>query len=401
MTKPPDTTLTKGLPVKTTLLLAASLTVMSNAIIAPALPSISAAYPEASDVAIQLIVTLPALAIAGLAPVSGFLIDRFGRIRLLTLCTAAFAVAGSAGLYLDGVPALLASRFALGLAVAGLMTTSTTLVGDYFQGDQRQSFMGLQSAFMAFGGLVFVTAGGALAGLGWRYPFAIYGVALILLPMVLLILSEPQRGGIGLPSDPDAPPTYRRLTPRCLLTIGFVYLIGLLGMAVFYLVPVQVPYLIQEQHGGSELAGGLAIGVTTLTSGLTALRYRSIHRRLGNWGVLALTYGTIAAGYLGVAVAPNTPLVFASLALAGIGCGLIMPQANLWLLAVAPERLRGRLVGGLTSAIFVGQFLSPVLVQPLVTLTDRPTAFTLTAAFTGTLALAFLTVKIISSRQTD
>ncbi|MEM6458522.1 MAG: MFS transporter [Planctomycetota bacterium] len=369
--------------VKLTLLFAASLTVLSNAVIAPALPSIARAYPGASGVAIKLLVTLPALAIALLAPVSGVMADTLGRKRLLLGSVAVFVVAGGAGLVLDGVPALLVSRFALGLGVAGVMTASTTLVGDYFRGPQREAFMGLQSACMAFGGLIFVSAGGALAGLGWRYPFAVYLAALPLLFVAAVVLREPDRDTAD--SKASATEDEAKTSPA---TVALIFALGLVGMAMFYLVPVQVPFLVVDDFGGRELTGGLAIGACTLASGLIGLRYRVLAARLGPWGVAAATYALIALGYAAVWRSPSLPWLLAALAFAGLGTGLILPNVNVWLLAVAPERLRGRLVGGLTAAIFLGQFLSPVFTQPVIDRTDRITSFGIVAAVALLIAAA-------------
>ncbi len=38
----------------------------------------------------------------------------------------------------------------------------------------------------------------------------------------------------------------------------------------------------------------------------------------------------------------------------------------MWLAAIVPATVRGRAIGGLTTAIFLGQFLSPVVAQPAV-----------------------------------
>ena len=41
------------------------------------------------------------------------------------------------------------------------------------------------------------------------------------------------------------------------------------------------------------------------------------------------------------------------------------PNLNLWVVAVTPEAFRGRVVGALGAAIFLGQFFSPVITEPL------------------------------------
>ena len=68
-----------------------------------------------------------------------------------------YAVAGTSGFWLNDIHLILIGRFFLGLGVAGIMTSATTLIGDYFTGESRNKFMSLQSAFIALGGLLFIT----------------------------------------------------------------------------------------------------------------------------------------------------------------------------------------------------------------------------------------------------
>ena len=68
-----------------TLLAVSTLTVMSGAVIAPALPAMEAYFAEVAHAALltRLVLTLPGLAIALSAPVAGWVPDRWGRKRLL------------------------------------------------------------------------------------------------------------------------------------------------------------------------------------------------------------------------------------------------------------------------------------------------------------------------------
>ena len=72
------------------------------------------------------------------------------------------------------------------------------------------------------------------------------------------------------------------------------------------------------------------------------------------------------------------------LVIAGIGGGIAMPNYGAWLLARTTPAARGRAMGGLVAAIFMGQFLSPLLAQPVILAAGLPMLF-VTA---GILALA-------------
>jgi MFS family permease len=145
----------------------------------PALPQIEAFFRDAPNAAfwVKLMLTIPALFTAIAAPFVGIIIDRFGRKPLLVAATLLYGAAGGSGLVLSTLPLLLVGRALLGLSVAAIMTTATTLIADYYRGSKREQVMGLQAAFVSYGGVAFLILGGVLADLGWRFPFAIYLMA--------------------------------------------------------------------------------------------------------------------------------------------------------------------------------------------------------------------------------
>jgi MFS family permease len=196
----PNASLTKA-----TLLLVSTLTVMSGATIVPSLPAMQvqfSALPEV-DLWVRLVLTIPALLIVVGSPVAGMIVDRLGRKPLLIDALLLYGLAGSSGFVLNSLFAILIGRALLGLAVAGIMVSATTLIADYYSGAYRATFMGLQAAFMGLGGVLFLSVGGVLADLNWRFPFLIYLLAWLLLPMAITALYEPPRRSV---SSSPAPP---------------------------------------------------------------------------------------------------------------------------------------------------------------------------------------------------
>ena len=107
-------------------LASATLTIMAAAIIAPSLPAMGEVYGE--GVLVRLALTITSLAIALSAPVVGMVADRVGRTPLLTASLVTYAVAGTAGYFVDSLPVLLGTRTLLGLAVGGVMTSVSALI---------------------------------------------------------------------------------------------------------------------------------------------------------------------------------------------------------------------------------------------------------------------------------
>jgi MFS family permease len=349
------------LPVKITLLLIGTLTVMSGATIAPSLPAMQEYFKAVpnSEYLVRLALTLPALFIALGAPIVGVAIDKFGRKPILLFSLALYGLAGSSGFVLSSLESMLVGRAFLGISVAGIMTIATTLVGDYYSGPSRAQFLGLQSAFMGLGGVLFLSLGGFVADLNWRFPFLIYLMALLLLPCAFLFLPEPLRSSAQSESNDVAVPQFP------LQPVAITYGIALVSQIVFYLIPVQLPFYLQQIANASASQSGLAIALTTLCSAISSLNYRKIKAKLDFTAIYGISFVNIALGYGLIAWAVNYPIVLLGLAITGVGLGLLMPNMNFYLTSIAPDNLRGRVLSGITTAFFLGQFLSPLLSQPL------------------------------------
>lgn len=371
--------------VKATLLAASTLTVMAGATIAPSLPTMQAYFSEIPNAEfwVRLVLTMPALFIVIGAPIAGQVVDWIGRKPLLTGAAILYGIAGGSGFVLNSLLAILIGRSLLGLAVAGVMVSATTLIADYYQSDDRAEFMGLQAAFMGLGGVLFLSLGGVIADISWRLPFLIYLFAWLLLPAILLVLFEPSR----FQATSGADPAVSDRLPLQLL--AFVYGAALLMQIAFYLIPVQLPFYLQQIAQANATQSGLAIALATLMSAIASKNYGWLKRRFSFIQILAIAFLLMGMGYVGIGLVDSYGLVLLVLVPAGLGLGLLMPNLSVWTATEAPELLRGRALGGLTTFFFLGQFLSPVVSQPL-----RATAgLAATYGLTGTL-LVVLGVSI-------
>lgn len=130
---------------------------MAGATIAPALPAMQEQFNsvENAEFWVRLVLTIPGLFIVLGAFAAGALIDRYSKKKFLISCMIVYALAGSSGLFLDSLFAILAGRAIMGLGVAGIMTTVITLFSDYYSGNERARALGMQSSFMALGGVIF------------------------------------------------------------------------------------------------------------------------------------------------------------------------------------------------------------------------------------------------------
>lgn len=375
-----------------TILLGSTTTVLAATIISPALPDMARAFQDTAnaDFLVRLTLTMPALLVALAAPFAGILLDRWGRKPVLAAALLLYAVAGTAGFFLDSLMAILLSRALLGLAVAGIMSGFITLILDYFEGDDLSRFMGYQGAFIGLGGMVFLLAAGFLADVGWRLPFLVHLFALVVLPGVLFALDEPHR------ERPQ--PTREQASERPRLPLGRllpIYLAAFFAMAIFFVFVVQIPFHLSAQGGVSNTQVGLALSLQTLASIFIALQFQRMKARLSFQSIFVFIFLMFGLNHFIVAMTGSYWLVVAGLLIGGLGVGLMAPNTGVWIGSVTPAALRGLAVGGLTSALFLGQFFSPILTQPLIGRFGLSGTF----AVAGVAALLLTVVFVIAARN--
>ncbi len=350
------------------LLMVASLGVMGNAVVSAAMPAMRDAFGDTAHIntLIGLVVTLPALGIVLTAAPGGWLCDRFGRRPVMLAALACYAVAGLSGFVFTSLWAILAGRFLLGVAIGGTMTSAMAMIGDRYEGEARIKFMSTQAAVMSAASMIFLLSGGLLGEIGWRFPFLMYGVGLLMIPVVLAQLPE---------SRPERPPTGAsdRLDLGPLAVVGVS---ALIAMVLFYMLPVRLPFHLAANGITSPAVAGLTVAVGTLTMTFMALIYSRTGAKLPPMLVYAVIFGLTAVGFLIISQSTSLTGTMIGTALAGAGNGWLFPANNLLIMARAPPHQRGRASGFHTTCIFSGQFLSPLLSGPIV---DR-----------GSVALAFL-----------
>ena len=369
--------------VKLGLLLVSSLTIASMITISASLPDMSrdfSGYPNGQAL-VKLSLSLPALFIALTALLAGGYIDRKGRKPLLGVALAAYALAGSSGYWLEDLYAILAGRALLGVCVGITMTIVTTLIADYYQGAARQQFAGIQIAVMSLAGILFISLGGFLADIGWEVPFLLYLYSLLILPLALRYIREPEKPAETLEETPNV-----KAPGAIWIVFGTVMLMWIL----FFIVPVQIPFYLKGLGVEQNALIGLAIASSTLFSAVASFFYARIKGQLTFAQVFCAGFGLMAAAFLVVAFSGTYALVVVGMLLAGLGMGLLIPNANILVMQLAPPAIRGRQIGRLTTFWFLGQFISPLVLLPFIGKYSLETVFLGIGILTGVLALLFL-----------
>jgi MFS family permease len=343
------------------LLVPITLSTMAIVLLAPILPLLMIQFGAVPghEYWVPMILTIPALCVALLSPIAGALGDRVGRRRLLLWSLFVYGFVGLAPLYLTSLTAILLSRVGVGITEALIMTLSTTMIADHFEGESRNRWLAGQTAMASVSALIFFNVGGQLGGLGWRAPFWVYGSAFAMLIAVMLFTWEKQEDGDARRSDAtlswaDFP--WARM--------GGIVAVTIFGSVLFYTVQIQAaPGLVA--HG---MADPGRIGFYTSIASIGVPLGTFIFSRLSRLPVRILLFAEfliLATGFILMSHGTTVGAFLGGCALNQIGAGMLLPTLLVWAVDGLAFDLRARGTGLWTAAFSLGQWLSPIAITTI------------------------------------
>ncbi|MEG3631666.1 MFS transporter [Streptomyces poriticola] len=373
-----------------TLLLASTLTIMAGAVVAPVLEVIRGQL-DLSGTAAGMILTAHGLSIAVASPSVGWLIDRWGVRVPLAGGLVLYGLAGGAGLFTESYPVLILSRIVFGVGAAAVFAGSTVALLSYYEGARRDRVMGWRSTAMSLGGVSWPLLAGAVGGISWHAPFAIYLIGVPLGLATLLFL--PKQENTAQANDEGPTERLLPLLTRKPALLGFygmlvVAAILLYGLAVF------IPFRLAEIGIEKPFLVALISTTSSVTMSLIGFAYAKLRSDLGYSVLLRATAGVWTVGFVLLGTTGHIALIVAGTGLFGLGMGILMPATTVLIGDTAPPRLRGQATALSGTASFAGQFVSPLLLGPLVDATSVRTGFLACAGLAVALLAALLATGI-------
>jgi hypothetical protein len=70
--------------------------------------------------------------------------------------------------------------------------------------------------------------------------------------------------------------------------------------------------------------------------------------------------------------------------------GMMIPNTNMWVMKLAPPQIRGKEIGKLTTFWFLGQFLSPIVIFPVLNRLSLSSTFMLASGVLLLMSVSFL-----------
>lgn len=329
-------------------------TVMAGAAISPGLGLIAKAFPEASQTMIKLILTAPSLMIIPFSFLSSYLTRYLRKRTIALLGLFIYVLGGIAPQFMPTIELILALRLLLGIGVGLLMPLDASLINDYYTGKERTSVMGYNSALSNFSGIVTMLIAGWLASFNWRLPFNVYFLGLLIFMLVFFFLPK---GEIQKPPNQE-----KKLR---IPTSVFLYSIAMGGiMLAYYSIATNMALFLEQNNLGEATLAGIIISLTTVGGMVTSLLLVQIELAFKKYVVPIMLIG-MSLGFALLTWTRSIGSIMISVILVGFGQGVLFPVLTLKAIDCVPFHQVDLTVSIVSSFIFLGQFLSPIVLDGL------------------------------------
>ncbi|MCP1387370.1 MFS transporter [Corynebacterium sp. TA-R-1] len=374
--------------------IAAFIIALGYGFIAPVLPQFAVSF-NVSMAAAGAVISAFALARLIGAPGAGRLVDKLGSrpvyiTGLLIVAIGTFFVA-----FAQAYWHILALRFFAGFGSTMFTLSAQALIVRVTPPSIRGRANAIYATAFLLGNIFGPIIGAALSFLGYRIPFAVYGLGVALAALIVWLLTNPKPGAQPLPPTKPAmqfTQAWRLPTYKSLLAVAFVS--GFVNMgARVAVVPLFAASVFE--HGAA--ASGLALTAYAVGTAIILQFSGRLADKLGRRPMIAMGLGTIAlfTAILGFSTS-FWPLMIIS-AFAGVGAGLMGPAMQAVLAdIIGNDRSGGKVLSTYQMTMDAGQILAPVVVGWVAQVAGFAAAF----GVCGALAAVALAVWLIGGTET-
>lgn len=339
--------------------------VMSDGIVIPLLNALLSEYPDTGLFLQNFIISGNTLIALPSCFLTGLLLKRVTKKRLLTFGTALFLVAGLGCAF---APNMLWLGILRGLdsAADGILTVVTSaMIVELFdtEAEQAKLFGWYNAMSCVFSAVITVFAGYA-AYVSWRVGFLINGISVISLLLVIFFIPETR-----ITDQPDSrEESSIQDWERDLVFRPWDYLFTSLCLLLMYCIQALFMYMCdvyidEKGFGGSVVTGYLSSGMM-IASFVSSLLAAPVLERYHNKSYYVMTIALVCAGtWLFYYFCENVTALFIVTILSCLVQNWMMIYWSLYVSRTVPKKQRGICISIYTALTYLGASLSPYLLN--------------------------------------
>lgn len=329
------------------------------AVTSPILPDLATEFgvSRGSIGLVQASVSIPGVLFSALI---GYMADRLGRRRVVLTALLVFSIFGCAGFFARSFWGLIAVRFLQGVGTSGILGVGIVLIGDAFQGEARTRAMGINITGVTLVAMMGPIVSSQLATGGIFRSFLIFLIGFPLAVWATRMPTDKPSGNIDLPHRHIAAARRKMRMDGTIVDYAGLLVATLSGVFVLHGLGLTVtPLFLEEEFSTPIGERGLILASFQAGTILVALRIGPLLAKFGRQRALTLAFWMMALGAGLAGLAPSAWAVAGGLAVAGLGFGLFVPQAQSYAASSAGDRFRGVTVLVWVTIVRTAQVIGP------------------------------------------
>lgn len=337
-------------------LLVMSLTMACNSALSPILAEVGKFFPDASDSAIQIVLTLINLTTLPMMLIEPAFESKLTKRDIALIGTILMLVGALVPQVLNSqLWMLYVASIIIGAGLSLVVVVSSSLISDYFTGIEKSRVMGFQSIFVSIGGTIIAKGSGMLTAMaGWKRGYLVF---LICIPIVLIVTLTVPKGEVVQKEETGE----KAGISGSMIYFGALCLITGIFVATFNTNIAM--YIDRKGIGDASTAGTVAsiMQVIGILGGLVLGNTVKLFKRFTiGASILMMAAGTAMVGF-----STSLPVICVGAAVVGFGFAIRNPGAVTFAANMVPAAQASLAIAIVSATYNVGNFISAYVVNPV------------------------------------
>ena len=336
-------------------LLIMSLTMSCNSSLSPILAEVGKSFPEASDSAIQIVLTLINLTTLPMMFIEPLLEPKITKRNIAVIGTVLMLIGGFMPQFLNSqLWMLYAASVVIGAGLSLVVVVSSSLISDYFTGIDKSRMMGFQSIFVSIGGAIIAKGSGLFTAMaGWHRGYLVF---LICVPIIIIVL-------LTVPSGEVVPKAEKSSGGLSGSMVYFGILCLTTGIFVATFNTNIAMYIDRNGIGDASTAGTVSsiMQVVGIVGGLVLGNTVKIFKRFTiGAAIIMMAVGTALVGF-----STSFPVICVGAVIVGFGFAIRNPGAVTFAANMVPAAQASLAIAIVSATYNVGNFISAYIVNAM------------------------------------
>ena len=320
--------------------------------VSPVLGMIQEHFPEVGVSFVQMLVTVPTFLSIVVAIVSGWLVVKVSKKKMLIFAGLTAGITGFLPFLADNFWLLFASRTLYGVALGLCIALNTAVVAEFFEGDERVSVMGIQAASVGAGMVLVTTLGGALGSIDFHYAY--YTNVIGFIAMILIALCLPETGTVAVSAENKI-----ELNKDVYKTA----LIGVVEMLFLITFSTNISMHLSGSLAGSATVSGNLTGIFSGSQIVIGLLLGAVTKITKKYTLPVAMLSFSVGGLLLILFPSNYVLLMVGAVFCGFSQGMFIPTAMVEVSNAVKPTSTAMAAACMTCGNCFGQLISPTLLN--------------------------------------